>query len=471
MSLLSRKLVLLFMLVCMCTAVLAQQSNKQPTSRILKTANTLLEAQQFEAAEEYYNKALQNAKAAKNSYYQAQAYEGLGNLYSKTKQQALAADAYEKAIKLYRTLGLKVVADVLGSQLKSVQGIGELYAGVEIGAKGIKLSVIEVKLTNGENDYTLKADTSINTDAAALSYQSEKETLDAVTVLYDIIRKKYQIPSSRTHIVISSGLKQELDKYKKVEYFASVVRPLELDPQIKIHYITVDEEAQLSFKGIVPQINRMTANQLDVGSGNTKGGYIDAGRKFVPVTFPLGTKSFQRLVEARAAGNQNIEDFLKSAEKLIIDSLGRMIIYEFRDKTDFKSRDVLYISGGIVWSIASLMHPELIRQNYVELTRQDIADFRKQVYTNYNELVNPDLRNSLSPEDAAASLDNIKRVVKTYDQKALLAGSIWLDEVIKQINTVNPNKKLIFPRYAYVGWISGFIIDKISKQYTELSMK
>jgi len=117
------------------------------------------------------------------------------------------------------------------------------------------------------------------------------------------------------------------------------------------------------------------------------------------------------------------------------------------------------------------MHPELIRQNYVELTRQDIADFRKQVYTNYNELVNPDLRNSLSPEDAAASLDNIKRVVKTYDQKALLAGSIWLDEVIKQINTVNPNKKLIFPRYAYVGWISGFIIDKISKQYTELSMK
>ncbi len=471
MSLLSRKLVSLLVLVVMCTAVPAQQSNKQPTSRILKTANTLLEAQQFEAAEQYYNKALLNAKAAKNSYYQAQAYEGLGNLYSKTKQQALAVEAYEKAIKLYNTLGLKVIADVLGSQLKSIQGIGELYAGVEIGAKGIKLSVIEVKQSYGENDYTLKADTSINTDAAALSYQSEKETFDAVTVFYDLIRKKYQIPPSRIHIVISSGLKQELDKYKKVEYFANVVRPLELDPQIKIHYITVDEEAQLSFKGIVPQINRMTANQLDVGSGNTKGGYMDAGRKFVPVTFPLGTKSFQRLVEARAPANLNIEDFLKAAEKLIIDSLGRMIIYEFRDKTDFKSRDVLYLSGGIVWSIASLMHPELIRQNYVELTRQDIADFRKQVYSNYNELVNPDLHNSMSPEDAQASLDNIKRVVKTYDQKALLAGSIWLDEVLKQVNTENPNKKLIFPRYAYVGWISGFIIDKISKQYTELSMK
>ena len=77
----------------------------------------------------------------------------------------------------------------------------------------------------------------------------------------------------------------------------------------------------------------------------------------------------------------------------------------------------------------------------------------------------------MSAEDAAASLANIKRVVNTYDQKALLAGAIWLDELIQQVNTVNPNKKFIFPRYAYVGWISGYIIDKISKQYTELAVK
>ena len=43
-------------------------------------------------------------------------------------------------------LELTVIADVLTSQVKSVQGIGDLYAGVEIGAKGIKLSVIEVKI-------------------------------------------------------------------------------------------------------------------------------------------------------------------------------------------------------------------------------------------------------------------------------------------------------------------------------------
>ena len=70
---------------------------------------------------------------------------------------------------------------------------------------------------------------------------------------------------------------------------------------------------------------------------------------------------------------------------------------------------------------------------------------------------------------AEASLKNIGRVVKTYDQKALLAGAIWLDELMQQVNTRNPNKKLIFFRNSYVGWISGYIVDKINKQYLGLA--
>jgi len=117
------------------------------------------------------------------------------------------------------------------------------------------------------------------------------------------------------------------------------------------------------------------------------------------------------------------------------------------------------------------MHPDLIRQNNVELTLDDIVLFRKKVGDDYDfaSLVQPDLRGKLSEDDANASLANIKRVVSTYDQKALLVGSIWLDELIKQVNSLNPNKKLIYPRYAYVGWISGYIIDKISKQYSEVA--
>jgi len=444
---------------------MAQDIKTQSVSRILKTATSLLEAQQYEAAEEYFNIGLKNAKSKNDVYYQAQAYEGLGNLYSKTEQKNLAVTSYEKAIKLYKAQGLDVIAKVVETLLKNVQGIGDLYAGIEIGARGNKMSVIEVRMgKDGENEYLLKLDTSINTNAAELSYQSEKETYDAITVFYHIAKNRFKISPNHTHIVISSGLRQELDKYNKVEYFANIVRPKDLDSKIRISYVTADQESEFSFRGIVPSKSRLTADHLDVGGGNTKGGYFDAGKNFIPVTFPLGTKSFQRLIESKLQGS-SLQDYRQTAQKILDDSLGRLIVYEFTNKTDFKSRDVVYISGGIVWAVASMMYPELVYDNAVELKKEDISNFRKQVFENFAKLSKPDLSMLADRELAEASLKNIGRVVKTYDQKALLAGAIWLDELMQQVNTRNPNKKLIFFRNSYVGWISGYIVDKINKQY------
>jgi len=446
---------------------IAQTIKSQATFRTLKTASSLMEAQQFDAAEEFFKKGLSRAKANDDLYCQAFANEGLGNLYTKLDQPELAIAHYTTAVRLYRAQNLTVIANVVESLLKSAKGIGDLYAGIEIGAKGIKLSVIEVKLSKDrEYDYTLKADTSINTDAASLSYQSEKETFDAITVLWDILRYRYRVPTDKVHIVISSGLKQELDKYNKVEYFASVVRPYTLDPSIQITYITPAQESELSLLGIVPQRRRFTANQLDVGSGNTKGGYFTPNKIFVPVTFPLGTKSFQRLIEAKTQGDLN--DYIKTAEQIWRDSLQRIVVNEFSVKKDIKTRDVIYISGGVVWAIASLMHPENVNSNYTDLTSQDISEFRRLLVADYEKVSKPDLTFISYAEDARASQRNINRVLNTYDRKALLAGTIWLDELVREINTINPGKKFIYAKYAYVGWISGYIIKKVTQQYTGL---
>lgn len=462
-----RKNFLLAVLLFMGTIAAAQTIRSQSTFRMLKTATSLMEAQQFDAAEEYFKKGLSRAKANYDTYCQAFASEGLGNLYTKLEQPQLAIEYYKTAIRLYRAQKLTVIANIVESLLKSAQGLGDMYAGIEIGAKGIKLSVIEVKLSKDrEYDYTLKADTSINTDAASLSYQSEKETFDAVTILWDIIKYRYEIKPDKVHIVISSGLKQELDKYNKVEYFATVVRPKNLDSLIKITYITAAQESELSLLGIVPQKRRFTANQLDVGSGNTKGGYFNTNKIFVPVTFPLGTKSFQRLIETKTQGDLN--DYVKAAEQMWRDSLKRVVVNEFFTKRDIKTRDIMYISGGIVWAIASLLHPESVNSNYTDISSQDIAEFRRLLFVDYDKVSKPDLTFISYPEDARASQRNINRVLNTYDRKALLAGTIWLDELIREINTINPGKKFIYAKYAYVGWISGYIIKKVTQQYTGL---
>lgn len=463
-----QKKYLLVILLFACFIADAQTIKSQSTSRMLHTANSLMEAQQFDAAEEYFKKGLAKAKANYDGYGLALANEGLGNLYTKLEQPELAIGYYKAAVRIYRSLKLTVNANLVESLLKSAQGIGETYAGIEIGAKGIKLSVIEVTLSKDRDyDYTLKADTSINTDAASLSYQSEKETFDAITILWNMIKNRYQIPSDKVHIVISSGLKQELDKYNKVDYFSTVIRPKELDPTVRITSITANQEAELSLLGIIPQKRRFTATQLDVGSGNTKGGYFNSAKIFVPVTFPLGTKSFQRLIESKMQGD--INEYKNTAEQIISDSLKRVVVNEFYVKKDMKTRDMMYISGGVVWAMASLMHPESSKNNYTEITGQDIADFRRLLFADFDRLTQPDLSFIAIPEDERAAQKNIKRVLATYDKKALLAGTIWLDELIKEINTMNPSKKFIYAKYAYVGWISGYIIKKVTQQYTGLA--
>ncbi len=465
-----KKLTVCVTLVFILAGTRAQQIKSPVAFRLLQTANSLMEVQQLDAAEDYFNRGLKRAIANKDSYSEAYAYQGLGTLYSRLDQTQKAIENYRKAIKIYKSIKLNVLATVAESLLKSAQGIGDMYAGIEIGAKGVKMSIMEVKLSKDRQyDYTLLGDTSINTDAAELSYQSEKETQDALSLLWKIIKDRYKIPNTNIHVVISSGLRQELDKYSKVDYFAYVIRPKEMDFSVNITSITPVQEAELSILGIVPQKDRFSANQLDVGSGNTKGGYFDGTHKVVPVTFPLGTKSFQRLVDARENGD--IAHFTYAAEKLWRDSIAVVLDKELSDKNDIKSKDVVYLSGGIVWALTSYLYPQDAQKSFVEISAKDITDFRNMVYNKYDQLSKPASLYTISnPETAELAKKNINRVFKTYDQRALTTGAIILDELVKKVNT-NSTKKFIYPRYGYVGWISGYIIKKVSNQYTAMLVR
>jgi tetratricopeptide (TPR) repeat protein len=436
------------------------------TYRILQTANTLMEAQRLDAAEEFFNRGLIRSKYSYDLFNQAYAYQGLGNLYIRLNQSQKAIDCYKKSIQLYKIKHRPMMTSLVENLLKSAQGSGDLYAGIEIGAKGVKLSVIEVTLSKDRQlGYKLITDSSVNTDPSSLSSKSEKETRDAIALFWKIIKERYHIPVKRIYAVMSSGLKQELDKCNKADYFARVIRCKDMNNNFKIGSVSAIQESELSMLGIVPQKDRYTTSQLDIGSGNTKGGYFNTSGIFVPVTFSLGTKSYQRLIDGRWQGDVN--SFAKAAENLWKDSVALRVKWELEIKPDFKTRDIMYLSGGIVWALASYLHPNEFGKNYIEISSNDVSEFRRLVTGNYDELTNPSAIKSIAgSEQQEAVKKNLGNVSNTFDQRALTAGAIVLEGLIQEINKTNPGKKFIFPKYAYVGWISGYIIKKVAGQYT-----
>jgi hypothetical protein len=172
-------------------------------------------------------------------------------------------------------------------------------------------------------------------------------------------------------------------------------------------------------------------------------------------------------VDARENGD--ISHFTYAAEKLWKDSIAAILDKEFIDKSDIKSKDVVYLSGGIVWALTSYLYPQDAKKSYVEISARDISDFRNMVLNRYDQLSKPPSLFTISnAETAELAKKNINRVYKTYDQRALTTGAIILDELVKRVNANNPNQKFIYPRYGYVGWISGYIIKKVTHQYTAM---
>ena len=59
----------------------------------------------------------------------------------------------------------------------------------------------------------------------------------------------------------------------------------------------------------------------------------------------------------------------------------------------------------------------------------------------------------------------ISRAQNTYDQESLIAGAIWVEGLMKELNTTQPAKRFYFSKYAYVGWISGYIARAVAEDY------
>ncbi|MFT3936239.1 MAG: hypothetical protein QM726_21600 [Chitinophagaceae bacterium] len=358
------------------------------------------------------------------------------------------------------------------TQVKLKYTNSAVYAGIEVGAKGVKLSVIEIgkdAKTNGS--FAILKDTSVNTDFISFLSPNFQATLNGIYGLYNLAIRDYKIMPKRVFTVVSSGVKMQADKENKKEWVTNLVDSFKQrtkEPKRLVEVVDVADEARLSHLGIVPDNDRYNTFLIDIGSGNTKGGYFPNGNTHDFKLFQLnwGTKSTANATEKKCGDDKSLVTFYKQLAKTATEAENTGIIYAVNESGAYPKSDNIAFSGGIAWSVATLMHPEMNERSTVPVTYDEVAAFCEKIYTDYSSFSDFYLIKNIKKTniDLDAAAKEIKRVHQVFDQRSLMAGSRLLLKIMRQFESINEKKEFFLVKNGQVGWISAYVDQEINEK-------
>ena len=356
------------------------------------------------------------------------------------------------------------------SSLKLKYNNSTVYSGIEVGSKGVKMSMVELgKNAQSNGSFNILKDTSVNTDFISFTDSTFSATLNALYGLYTTAQQNYNIPVKRIFTAISSGVKMQAEKDNKTEWINKLIAGFKEklnDPSKEVVVIDVKQEAFLSHLGIVPESRRYSTFLIDIGSGNTKGGYFPNGntKDFYLFQLNWGTKSTSNTAEKRLEEDKTIGSYQKQLTRVLSQAENSDIVYAVNASGAYPLSDYIAFSGGAAWAVANLTHPELVDNAVISVTFDEVVNFYEKIYTNYA---------AYSPENLAkvgsdaAEKASIMKAAKTvhgvFDQKSLMAGSGLLLKIMRQFSSIYETKQFYLVKNGQVGWISAYVDQTLSK--------
>jgi len=235
-------------------------------------------------------------------------------------------------------------------------------------------------------------------------------------------------------------------------------------------FLNHEAEIQLSIAGIIPRRyksgdrwyeNRGISSLIDIGNTTTKGGYQQlrqtvSGRPdydYATWSVPKGTVTFVSEVNKAAGENADYKTYAKRAEALSSSFRGQLRAEASR-KPGILTRRKVYLTGGIVWAMVTLLHPE-DQRSYIPITMDDIDTFYKRAVTDPESLLNPDL-SKISDENLRNEIRRSREAVKqAYSPKTLIAGAELLRALVAELNP--EEKRMLYPRYSYLARILSYV--------------
>ena len=341
-----------------------------------------------------------------------------------------------------------------------------VYSGIEVGSKGVKMSLLEIgKNARNNGSFHILKDTSINTDFISFSSPTFHATLNSLISLYDVAVKEYNISPDKIFTVVSSGVQMQAEKDMKREWINLLIDSFRLsinDPKRQVEVIDALQEGRLSHLGIVPESKRFSTFLIDIGSGNTKGGYFpyDNTKDFRLFNLNWGTKSVANATEKRCEEfDKTISNFNRQLYRVLVAAEEQEIIYAVNASGAYNMNDYIAFSGGIAWAVATLIKPEMTNTSIVTVTYDEVQQFYEKLYKNYSSLSGDVLPNSpkVAGTDKALAARDIKRVHKVFDQRSMLAGTGLLLKIMRQFKSVFETKQFYLVKNGQVGWISAYV--------------
>jgi len=352
----------------------------------------------------------------------------------------------------------------------------KLHGGIEIGSKGVKATAINFTRKGSGYDVKVLYAETINTTIMKVkdnkfTPEAIGETVQAVQKMFTKMQQEHQISPERIYIVGSSGLRAD----NKQDLVAEVKKATGK----AMSFLSVEMEVQLSIVGTIPQqrddenrlVNeRHAAMLIDIGSGNTKGGYQQVTTatatgipvdEFVTVGIPYGTVTFTNEASRYHKDDADLRAFAVDALTLSPKLLNEALSKEVAKKPGLVMRERLYLTGGIVWAMATLLHPEN-RRSFVPLTVDDINRFHYLARTDVNSLLNPDLSHINDEARRQEAKKEIDAVKATFTPRNIIAGAEILSAVSTEFKL--QNMKVWFARYGNLSWILSYVRGQAERQ-------
>ena len=347
-----------------------------------------------------------------------------------------------------------------------------VYAGIEVGSKGVKMSLLELgKDSKTSGAFNILKDSSVNTDFISFTQPTFNATLNGLSNLYSTAITRYNIPSNRVFTVVSSGVKLQAEKEEKTSWVTNLVDSFKLkikEPKRRVEVVDAMQEARLSHLGIVPASKRFSTFLIDIGSGNTKGGYFpmdDNTTDFKLFTFNWGTKSVTNSAEKKMDEfDKTIATYKSQLNRTLLSIENAELIYAVNSSGAYNMNDYIAFSGGIVWAAATLLQPDQIDNPVVTVTYEDVQRLTEVLYSDYASLSEVELvKNIKNPNlDKNAIAKEIKRVHSVFDQKSMMAGAGLLLKIMRQFKSVYESKGFFFVKNGQVGWVSAYVNQTMS---------